>query len=413
MPSLNKELIRQKYLPQILQSQTFQHSKISRDLLKFLVRSTLDNEVPKESTIAIQVFGKGVDFNSNEDPSVRVNISKLRQRLNDYYTNEGRNDKIRLALPKGHYEITFQSAGRFTSLVLSIVKHKLLVLFILTTLLLGLTSVYFWHRSQHVSHQIAANPYLHSIFWGDFISSSTPTNVVLSNQFVFREFLPQGRYNLVRNYWVNNEEELDTFRRSFPGRDVQAEPVLMQFDKNSIWGLQHITPVLSLNPHTFNFSASSELTPDDLKRTNILYLGSLVELYELRPFLEKAGVLFHDQPNELLIREVKSDSLISLEYYWTEDGFHNDYAIVAKLPGPNGKSIAVFAALNYMGNVATTRYFSEPSNLISLEENFLNSDGVIPKYFVVVFEATGLKRVEFELHMRYKWIVENGDRSWE
>ncbi len=410
---INREQIRQKILPKILQSSAFQNSPMSRELLTYLVQSTLDDDVPKETTIAINVFNKGADFNSNEDPSVRVNVSKLRQRLKDYYATEGRADKIRLDIPKGHYEITFQSVGRMNGFVQSAAAYKVSLFFIATTVLFAGLTFYFWRQSQHESKRLLPAKFMHTIFWNDFINSSSATNVVLSNQYVFREKLGDERYHLVRNYWVNNEDDLEIFRRQYPERIVQPEPTLMQFDKNSIWGLQHILPVLAYNPHLFQFSVASELSPNDLKENNILYVGSLVELHLLRPFLEKAGVVFQHKPNMLYLTSPDPDSTTRLNYYWTEDGFHNDYAIVAKLPGPNNKSIAIFAALNYMGNVAASTYFTNLDKLTKLENAFLDSHGVIPRYFVVVFEATGLQRVEFELKVKHRWVVETRDGMWK
>jgi len=62
-------------------------------------------EFQKEITIAIDIFGKDSGFNSNKDSTVRHHILILRNKLDNYYRNEGKEDKFRLVIPKGHYEI--------------------------------------------------------------------------------------------------------------------------------------------------------------------------------------------------------------------------------------------------------------------------------------------------------------------
>src|SRR4030042_2802502 len=91
----------------ILESKEFRDSPVYKNLLSYLVESTLSNNVPKEITIAIDVFGKDANFNANKDSTVRYHIHILRKKLDEYYRNEGREDKIRLVIPKGHYEIEF------------------------------------------------------------------------------------------------------------------------------------------------------------------------------------------------------------------------------------------------------------------------------------------------------------------
>lgn len=60
-------------------------------------------------TIAIDVFGKDANFNYNKDSTVCSHIHMLRKKLDDYYNNESRNDKVRLIISIGHYEVQYVS----------------------------------------------------------------------------------------------------------------------------------------------------------------------------------------------------------------------------------------------------------------------------------------------------------------
>jgi len=84
----------------------------------------------KGSTIAIEVFGKPVDFNAVVDAVVRVQARRVRQRRAYYYVNHGSSSRLRIELPVGGYVPTFRcaqsptrtfgagSSWRFTAVVL-------------------------------------------------------------------------------------------------------------------------------------------------------------------------------------------------------------------------------------------------------------------------------------------------------
>src|SRR5438132_3894005 len=65
----------------------------------------------KEYTIAIEVFGRPPSYDPQIDSLVRVQASLLRTRLQQYYSSEGRDEPIRIEIPKGGYEPLFQRTG--------------------------------------------------------------------------------------------------------------------------------------------------------------------------------------------------------------------------------------------------------------------------------------------------------------
>ena len=79
-------------------------------LLEFLVACVGEGRTPKELEIAAEVFGKGPDFDPSQDSMVRVYAHNLRQKLNHYYTNDGRDEPRQIAIPKGEYRVTIVSA---------------------------------------------------------------------------------------------------------------------------------------------------------------------------------------------------------------------------------------------------------------------------------------------------------------
>jgi hypothetical protein len=97
-------------LERILQSRTLQNSESLKAFLRFVVEKTLANEDVqlKEYTIATEVFGRRTDYDPRIDSVVRVQAGRLRTKLQEYYTVEGKHDQIVIDLPKGHYHPVFK-----------------------------------------------------------------------------------------------------------------------------------------------------------------------------------------------------------------------------------------------------------------------------------------------------------------
>ena len=79
-------------LDRILASELFTRSDRLSAFLRFIVERTLAGEGDslKEHVIAIELYGKGVDFNTAADPIVRVDARRLRDRLARVLRRRGR-----------------------------------------------------------------------------------------------------------------------------------------------------------------------------------------------------------------------------------------------------------------------------------------------------------------------------------
>ena len=97
-------------LERILASAEFVASDRLREFLRFVVEETLAGRAGqlKAYTIALAVFGRDGSFDPQTDPVVRMEAGKLRRRLETYYLGAGRNDPVRIAIPKGGYVASFR-----------------------------------------------------------------------------------------------------------------------------------------------------------------------------------------------------------------------------------------------------------------------------------------------------------------
>ena len=102
-------------LRRILQSPGLQGSARRRDLLSFLIEETLEGRADqlKGFSVALAVFGRDAAFDTGADPVVRLEAGRLRRSLDSYYVDAGKEDALRITIPKGAYvpHFAWRSSG--------------------------------------------------------------------------------------------------------------------------------------------------------------------------------------------------------------------------------------------------------------------------------------------------------------
>lgn len=100
-------------LAQLLASHMFSTSPRLHRLLRFLIEKYQAGAVRdmNEFTIGIEVFDRlPAAYSPGDDPVVRVQVGRLRNRLRQYYASEGRDAAAQFTIPKGSYRPLLQRA---------------------------------------------------------------------------------------------------------------------------------------------------------------------------------------------------------------------------------------------------------------------------------------------------------------
>lgn len=89
----------------MLVSPLFAGSPRQARFLEYLVTHTLAGNADrlKGYTIALEVFDRQADFDPSLDAIVRVEATRLRNKLREYYDTLGKHDPVRIDFPKGSY----------------------------------------------------------------------------------------------------------------------------------------------------------------------------------------------------------------------------------------------------------------------------------------------------------------------
>jgi tetratricopeptide (TPR) repeat protein len=109
LPSPPQQMIEEE-LERLAASDALRRAPSHLRLLRYLVAKRIagDSAAMREAAIALDVFRRDpATYDPQVDPIVRVNIGRLRERLESHYANFDRPPKLRIVLPKGTYAPEF------------------------------------------------------------------------------------------------------------------------------------------------------------------------------------------------------------------------------------------------------------------------------------------------------------------
>jgi TolB-like protein/Tfp pilus assembly protein PilF len=100
-------------LDRVLASRPLRDSELLKRFLRYIVESSLagQGDQLKEYRLGVEVFDRDPSFDPKLDPVVRMAARRLRAKLHEYYETEGRNDPVRIEVPKGAYIALFISVS--------------------------------------------------------------------------------------------------------------------------------------------------------------------------------------------------------------------------------------------------------------------------------------------------------------
>lgn len=384
------------YLKRILESSEFTESKNYSDLLTYLAESSIKGKIPKETTIALKVFGKSSDFNPTEDPAVRVYLHNLRKRIAKYYEYEGKKDKIRLIIPKGHYEVKFIENKKLLKYTTQFITFPNVLILAILIILIAI-NIFLWRENFSVrkSYQVIKPD---DPIWSEFIKSEKPPMILLGDYFFFsQQTKDKSAYVLVRDDNINSMEDLNEFNNNLPEENSMIKPSrIVLFEKNNAFSLRYISHVFYSHHINFTLQSASHLQSQDLLNYNIIYIGSFWFSGLLQQYFTKSPFKYQYRPSAKLIYSPEiSDSTITFSKIGVVNYFHTDYTIIAKLPGPDGNYILLVSSFFSTGATQAIKDLSTQSTLTNIENQMLEKLGHIPMYFEIILEVTGLDRIGF------------------
>src|SRR3954468_18168077 len=99
---------RQALIERILNSRAFESSASLRTLLLYLAQRSDTDQLIREQEIGVAVFSRLPGYDTSHDTLVRVQISNLRKKLQQYFEEGSSNESWEIQIPKGNYALLFR-----------------------------------------------------------------------------------------------------------------------------------------------------------------------------------------------------------------------------------------------------------------------------------------------------------------
>jgi hypothetical protein len=363
-------------------------------LFDYLAECAAGGIKPKEFEVAAAVFGRGSAFDGAQDASVRVAVHRLRRKLDDFYAGDGRDDPMRLAVPKGEYRMVAEArptADGASAPVAAPVRRAPRWAWIVAGIVALNLAIWaaFWVTHREDRGAVAARA---QAPWSTLAASETPTLLVLGDYYIFGEIDEQAGVNrLIRQYSINSPADLDDWLMDNPKamgryRDLN----LYYLPVGAAFALRAIVPVVSHGPgrNDVRVVMASDLTPDMLKRNNIVYVGYLSGLGVLKTPVFAGSHFQVGETYDQLIDTVSRRVYASQEGQpGPDDSNRRDYGYVAAFRGPSGNRIVIVAGARDTGLQEAAEALANPAELKALSKAVRKADN-----FEALYEAEGIGR---------------------
>jgi len=172
-------------IAQIAETETFRSAPMMRSLLAYLWKNR--GQAVTEYAVGIDALGKSTDFDPRTDSSVRVQISRLRAKLKEFYEASGDTFPLKLAIPMGRHDLqwTYEQpavAAEVRSRTVPRVYATAAVTMFGAVSILCLL-LFMRLRALEASPSLTAAPLPR--FWHSFLSRSKPVEIVIPSPVYF------------------------------------------------------------------------------------------------------------------------------------------------------------------------------------------------------------------------------------
>lgn len=330
-------------------------SALVRRLFDYLATNSLAGRSPKESEVAIEVFGRQPDFDPSRDAVARVYVHKLRRRLEAVGEGPGRG----LTIPRGEYRLAL---GEEASLSEPRKRPHHVCLAAAALLLVALTSVVTWAIVAAQRPAAAAAGVADAAVWNAVLANGKPTIIALGDYYIFAETGPTGGPGrLVREYTVNSPADLNQFIRDNPERAAGYMDLDLHYLPTSSAAALLQVAVALQGARDLRVLPVSSLTPAMLRDNNIVYLGYLSGLGLLRnATFAGSRYAIGETWDDILDTRTGQHFASGGGAPHPGDTLYPDYGYIATFAGPSDNRFVIIAgtrdaALMQMGQNAVNR----------------------------------------------------------
>jgi hypothetical protein len=382
-------------IDRILLTAPFQKSLNLHALLSYLAKQSIQGRVDAltERQIGIAVFNKPAGYSPAEDSAVRVHARQLRLRIHEYFAQEGRNEALRVDIPKGSYALEFHDAipelgprsgpapvPRPEPVRDSKVRVKETLFWL--ALAAAMTCAAGWYRAASANAHPRAPWPLDAV-----IQPERQTRVVVSDSSLMLRLL--GEHEIALNEYLQPDSRKSLIPPHLPenlGRllDYVSDSQLTSFaDLTTISTLVKLAGPLSSQ---LALTSARDLDRRDLEQGNLVFVGGPTSNPWVALFADKLNFQEVEQSVGGRIYFLNRNPLPGEEkqYFGLEStgSTGEDYATISVLPGQMGQgNVMILQGLRQEGTEALSALLADAGDRDRLEKAVQQNTKPASPYF--------------------------------
>jgi hypothetical protein len=400
-------------LRRVLESKFLANSPKKTRFLEFVSEQAFlgNGDKLNEYLIGVEVYDRGVDFNPQKDPIVRVQAHEIRRLLNKYYEEDGRAGLIRLDLPSGHYVPVFrrstsdEAAAEAPPAPEGVKAHVPNRLHVSVTLILGalcvvLASLLFpnsWKSGQAAQPraQLTSLPDGIEWFWRPFLPPAEAPLITIPNHPLLRAAHDGDSSQTLAEGHEIPKASLPEFRDTIHFRELKRflfVPSLTDFTSvGETLGVVNLCKMFASVGQGCRVQPSRLVNFEEIKGDNAILLGGN-QSWSGRVFLNAQG--FHFQSGLILNRNPQpgEKEVYKPEFDSVTNQLTRDYAVVLMMPNERKeKRVLLIYGIYTQGSQAAIEYLTNPERMAELRKLLLElapDHKTIPPYFQVLLTTT-------------------------
>lgn len=382
-------------LERVLESRTFEGSETRKALLRYLVAKSLagEGEQLKEYTIAVDALGKASSYDPRRDSTVRIQVGRLRQKLIEYYAEEGAADPLIVALHKGSYRVDFSRADEPVPEAAAPSRWRTIGLagFAVAILAIG-WAVYGMVEVRRLRTEVkrleeAWTPELREM-WAPLIDGPRPVIVCVGVP-AFANFSTNV---FLRVSGANSWEEtiasprFAAVQHAFPG--ATTVPWYAFTGVGEANGAFLVGKLLGARESNIEFTRSNLLSFQQMSDSNLVFIGPPKFNSQLSAIPIKPAMLMEANGVRLL-NPARGEQEMYTDSFAPGAEFNGaTYALISRTPGLSGNgTVLILAGNGTPDTLAAAQWVTQPKRAGELCSRLRLPSGQLPRYFQALLKV--------------------------